>query len=226
MSVLPITNAPKKRGKAVETTTKKSDVKGRAGSNSPASGNGQDATEQAGASVDKIRDILFGPQAKNYEARFARLEETLARESSDLKETMKRRFESLEGFFKKETESLAGRIKAEREERTDALRSLSHDLKSASDALAKKIQELDSKTSEAQSGLRRELMSESRKLAEEIRKRGDELNALVEKRSGELRDEKTDRATLAALLADLALQLTDGVDSAKQPKAAKAGKDN
>jgi len=211
----------------VETTTgRKADAKAKGPSNSATDGNGHDPTAQAGGSVDKIRDILFGPQAKNYDARFARLEETLARESSDLKETMKRRFESLEGFFKKETESLAARIKTERDERTEALRSVGRDLKTAADALAKKIEELNDKTSEAQSGLRGELMSESRKLAEEIRKRSDELSALVEKRSGELRDEKTDRATLAALLADVALQLTDGIENGKSKKAAKAGKDS
>ena len=38
--------------------------------------------EQGAASVDKIRDILFGSQIKNYESRFARLEETLARETT------------------------------------------------------------------------------------------------------------------------------------------------
>lgn len=211
----------------METTTgRKADLKAKTPSNPAVSGNGHDSAEQAGGSVDKIRDILFGPQAKNYEARFARLEETLARESSDLKDAMKRRFESLEGFFKKETESLAARIKTERDERTEALRSVGRDLKTAADALSKKIEELDDKTSEGQSGLRGELMSESRKLAEEIRKRSDELNALVEKRSGELRDEKTDRATLAALLADVALQLTDGIENGKTTKAAKAGKES
>ena len=48
----------------------------------------------------------------------------------------------------------------------------------------------------------------------------------MEKRSTELRDEKTDRATLAALLADVALQLTDDPEKGKPAKAAKAGKDN
>src|SRR5580698_6544201 len=75
------------------------------------------AAPETGASVDKIRDILFGSQIKNYEARFARLEENLVRETVELKETMRRRFESLEGFFKSETESLAARLRSEREER-------------------------------------------------------------------------------------------------------------
>jgi hypothetical protein len=52
---------------------------------------GRHAGSESGASVDKIRDILFGSQLKNYEARFARLEENLVRETVELKETMQRR---------------------------------------------------------------------------------------------------------------------------------------
>jgi len=33
--------------------------------------------------VDKIRDILFGSQMRDYESRFARLEETLIKETLD-----------------------------------------------------------------------------------------------------------------------------------------------
>ena len=168
----------------------------------------------SGASVDRIRDILFGSQIKNYEARFARLEENLVRETVELKETMRRRFESLEGFFKSETEALAARLKAEREERTNAFNSLDRDLKATHDALSRKIHELDASTAEADSGLRKELMTESRKLLEEISERHDSLRSLLERRSGELRHEKTDRALLSALFAEIAAQI--GEDS--QPK--------
>ena len=179
--------------------------------------------EQGAASVDKIRDILFGSQIKNYDSRFARLEDTLARETSELKETMRRRFESVEGFFRKEADSLSARIKAEREERSEALKAISKDLKSASDALTKKILELDNKTAEEHSGLRQELMQESRKLLEEIRHKSDSLAALVERRAEELRDQKVERAGLAALLTEMALQLSeDGAAGAKPVKSAKA----
>jgi len=36
-----------------------------------------ETAEASGASVEKIREIIFGSQIKNYEARFARLEEAL-----------------------------------------------------------------------------------------------------------------------------------------------------
>ncbi len=180
------------------------------------------APEQSAASVDKIRDILFGSQIKNYEARFARLEDTLARETTELKETMRRRFESVEGFFRKEAESLSARLKAEKEERNEALKSVARDLKTATDALSKKILELENKTAEEHSGLRQELMQDSRKLLEEIRLRSDGLTALLERRAGELREQKVDRAALAALLTEVALQLSeDGAMGGKPVKAAK-----
>jgi len=180
-------------------------------------------SEQGAASVDKIRDILFGSQIKNYESRFARLEETLARETAELKETMRRRFESVEGFFRKEADSLSSRLKSEREERTEALKGIARDLKAASDALSKKILELDNRSAEENSGLRQELMQESRKLLEEIRHKSDGLSALVERRAEELRTQKVDRAALAALLTEVAVELSeDGAAAGKPVKPAKA----
>jgi hypothetical protein len=178
--------------------------------------------EQSGASVDKIRDILFGPQIKNYEARFVRLEETLARENAQIKDMMARRFESLEGFVKKETEALASRLKAERDERAEVARDIARDLKSATEALTKKIVELDNKTAEAQSGLRQDLMAESRKLMDELRRRTDDITALLEKRASELRADKADRSLIAALLADMAMQISGEEVKRKSVKAAHA----
>ena len=179
---------------------------------------------ESGASVEKIRDILFGSQIKNYDTRFARLEDTLIRETADLKETRKRRFESVEGFFKREAEALTGRLKAEREERSESLKNIARELKSSHEMLAKKISELDNSTAEAQSGLRQELMAESRKLLEEIRQKHDSLSSLLEHRVSELRQGKTDRALLAALLTEVANQLSEDTQpAAKQAKSVKAG---
>jgi len=136
---------------------------------------------------------------------------------------MRRRFESVEGFFRKEADSLSVRLKAEREERTETLKNIARELKTASDALSKKILELDNRTAEEHSGLRQELMQESRKLLEEIRHKSDSLSALVERRAEELRGQKVDRAALAALLTEVALELSeDGAAGGKPVKPAKA----
>jgi hypothetical protein len=174
-----------------------------------------ETAEASGASVEKIREILFGSQIKNYETRFARLEDALARETAEIKDTMRRRLDSLEAFFKKETESLATRLKTERDEREEMLNNISRELKAASAQLSKKILDLDNKAAEDRSRGRQELMTESRKLLDEIRQRNDSLNALLETRVRELRDAKTDRSALAALFVELAVRLKDESDNGK-----------
>ena len=64
-------------------------------------------------SVDKIRDILFGAQMRDYEARFARLEEQLMKETAEIRETSRRRSEQLESYILRE-------FKAVRDERAAA----------------------------------------------------------------------------------------------------------
>lgn len=177
-----------------------------------------ETAEASGASVDKIREILFGSQIKNYETRFARLEDALARETAEIKDTMRRRLDSLEAFFKSETESLAARLKTERDEREETLNSISRELKASSAQLSKKILDLDNKAAQDRSAARQELMAESRKLLDEIRQRNDSLSALLETRVQELRNAKTDRSALAALFVELAVRLKDESDNGRKPK--------
>ncbi len=174
-----------------------------------------ETAEASGASVEKIREILFGSQIKNYETRFARLEDALARETAEIKDTMRRRLDSLEAFFKSETESLAARLKTERDEREETLNNISRELKASSAQLSKKILDLDNKAAQDRSAARQELMAESRKLLDEIRQRNDSLSALLETRVQELRNAKTDRSALAALFVELAVRLKDESDNGK-----------
>jgi hypothetical protein len=178
-----------------------------------------ETAEASGASVEKIREILFGSQIKNYEARFACLEEALARETAEIKDTMRRRLDSLEAFFKSETESLAARLKSERDEREETLNTIGRELKTTAAQLSKKILDLDNKAAQDRSASRQELMAESRKLLDEIRQRHESLSGLLENRVQELRHAKTDRSALAALFVELAVRLKDeGDDTKPRPK--------
>lgn len=167
----------------------------------------QEVPSETAASVDKIRDIIFGSQIKNYEARFVRLEENLVRETSELKDTMRKRFESIESFFKSESEALATRVRAEREERTSLISNLERDMKDAQSSLAKRLNDLDAAMSDGDSALRKDLMTESRKLLEEISQRHDSIRSLMETRISELRAQKTDRALMSDLFREMASQL-------------------
>ena len=87
------------------------------------------------ASVEKIRDILFGPQMREHERKVARLEEKLLKETADLKEDVRKSLAASDAFIKKELESLSNRLKAEQDERKEAVKSLAQELKELNQAL-------------------------------------------------------------------------------------------
>ena len=64
-----------------------------------------------GANVDKIRDILFGSQMRDYEKRFARLEDNVTKAVEHLREDLAKRLDTLSGFVQQEVDSLSQRLK-------------------------------------------------------------------------------------------------------------------
>ena len=159
--------------------------------------------------VDKIRDILFGTQMRDYESRFNRLEETLIKETLEIRDTNRKKFEQLEAFVRKEFEAVQTRIKAERDVRTETASQMARELKDLTDALSRRIRDLDDRGTTTERDLRNDLLQQTRDLTEEIRARHEELSAVLDRRVHELRDGKTDRATLASLFTEVALRLND-----------------
>ena len=164
--------------------------------------------EQTG-NIDKIREILFGSNMRDYEQRFARLEEALKKESMDLRDTTRRHLEALEAFVHKELTALDGRLNAERDERAESQSRLASDLSAASASIHRKIGEFENQEAQAKREIRNDLLQQSKELTDAIRNKGEELVALLERRSGELQHAKTDRAALANLFSEVSLRLTD-----------------
>jgi chromosome segregation ATPase len=162
-----------------------------------------------GASLDKVRDILFGVQMRDYERRFARLEERLLKDTSDLKDEVKKRVDALEQYIRSETGSLGDRLKSERDERVEAAAEGMRELRESSRAHEKRSAQLDEQLSKSQRDLREQILDQHRRLSEEIRQKVDEVLAALARETETLRADKTDRATLASLLTEMAMRLTD-----------------
>lgn len=162
-----------------------------------------------GASLDKVRDILFGVQMRDSERKLARLEERLAKETADLKDDVKKRLAALEQFIKKENESLADRLKAEHDERSDGLKDVARELKETGRTFEKKTATLDDQLTKSQRELRQQMLEQYQRLAEEIRQKTEEVLKRLAQESQELRTEKTDRAALAGLLTEMAMRLNN-----------------
>ena len=166
-----------------------------------------DAT--GGASIDKVRDILFGSHLREFERRFARLEERLVKETTDLKEEVKTRLEALETYAKKEAESLADQSKGERGSRTEAHESAARELKETATSLERRATSLDEQLSKSHRELRQQMLEQHQRLTDDIRKKMDDVLATLAREAQELRADKADRATIASLLTEMAMRLTD-----------------
>ena len=162
-----------------------------------------------GGNVDKIRDILFGSQMRDYEARFARLEETLVKETLEIRESNRRRFDQLETYIKREFETVQARFKSDRDERLDTAAQHSRELKELGDSLSRRLRDLDDRSTTVERELRSQMMDQAREITAEMHAAHDEISSLLERRVNELRDGKTDRAALSTLFTEVALRLSD-----------------
>ena len=157
--------------------------------------------------LDKIRDILFGAQAQSYDKRFIRMEERIEKEYADLREEMRKRYDALELYLKRELGALAERLTSEQKERVNMGAKWSRDLQEASDAATTKAEQLAEQLSASHRELSQDLLEQSKRLSDDMQGQYANLLGSVERRVEEIRFDKADRATLAALFADVATRL-------------------
>jgi dsDNA-specific endonuclease/ATPase MutS2 len=169
-------------------------------------------SDKEGANVDKIRDILFGSQMRDYEKRFARLEESVNKSLDTLREDITKRVDTLSGFVQQEVESLSQRIKAEKSERGEGAKELARELKETAKAIEKRLATLDEALSDGQSELRAKLLEHSKTFASDLEKLRREAAHSLDREVQGLRHDKTDRAALADLLAEFSLRLKNNFE--------------
>ena len=158
-------------------------------------------------SLSKVRDILVGSQMRELDKKFSRLEERLVKQCSDLRDETRQRLDSLEKYISEEADSLNERTKNEQLKRDEAVKAITEEQRKFAESLEKKIAEIDEDVSKNQRELRQQLLSQSQTLHDDIRKKYDEISALLDRETDELKNEKTDRSQLAALFSELALRL-------------------
>jgi hypothetical protein len=100
-------------------------------------------------------------------------------------------------------------MRSEREERSESLRQLSRELQNLTETLTRRIGEVQDQGVQAERQLRKDLLQQSQDLTEEIRVKVEQLSATVERRTSDLRNDKADRAALAAMFTEVALRLNN-----------------
>jgi hypothetical protein len=173
---------------------------------SSAKGDGQGA----GANIEQIRDIIFGTQMREYNQRFAELEERLINESVALREDLNKRLTALEQYVKKELDSLGTGLRGEQQSRAAAVKELAAGQVELSKSTDKRFADTATAGEKSQREMRAQLLEQTKALRDELQKKTGDLATMLRKETGDLRDVKADRSTLAALLTDMAARLANG----------------
>jgi isoleucyl-tRNA synthetase len=160
-------------------------------------------------SMEKIRDILFGNQLKDFEKRLTRLEERVGREAEDIRGDLKKRFDTLEAYVRHEIESFSARLKKEQESRSKAEEAIGEEIKVKLTTVDGRISALDTQLGDTTRELRQQLLEQSKALSEEIQAKADQAALNLEQAAGTLQGEKVDRTTLSSFLVELAVRLSD-----------------
>ena len=157
--------------------------------------------------LERTREILFGPNLREMEKRFTRIEERLTREVAEAREEFRRRLEQFEAHFKSEIESLSGHLSTERDERSRQLKQANTERVTADSALEEKLSQLVESSGRTTRDLSNQTREQHRLLAEELQHKFDTLTSNLARESAMLRDDKADRHALADMLGELAMRL-------------------
>ncbi|MBX3278475.1 MAG: hypothetical protein KF868_10785 [Acidobacteria bacterium] len=165
------------------------------------------ADEATAGSIDRIRDILFGEQARDYDRRLSMLEGRLLKELAAQQEDTRRRFDAFETYVRTEIDAINNRLRVAGEQREELGEDLNRKLLETGRGLEKRVTQLDDHTAQAHRDLRQQILDQSKALSEEIRLKYTELAGALAREAQGLRSEKTDRSALASFFSEIAQRL-------------------
>jgi len=164
------------------------------------------------ANIHKVRELLFGTQAREIDSRIARIEERMARETAALREELHNRLGSLETFIKEEIQAASEAQREEKDARAKADRELAADLAKTNSNLEQGLESARERAKTSEQKLRESLLQESKKLSAEIQQRHLEIQNLLESEATDLRAVMTPRQRLGDMLTEIGLRLKDELE--------------
>ena len=168
-----------------------------------------EVTNQPGPAdnVDRIREILFGSQMREYVQRFLRIEERLAGQTAELRAEFSRRLESLDAERRQELDALAARLNTERRERCDSAERFTREMADSVESLRYRLRQTGEEMARDVRELRQFALDRHRSLSEELKQYVNTADALQGRRLDELRSNAVSRFALADLLEALAARI-------------------
>lgn len=158
--------------------------------------------------VDKIRDILFGGQMRDFEQRIDAIEKRLAQSIERTARDIERRIERLDGYARREFEKLTEQMRAERKDRTAETKKGASELVALADQVEAWFVEMEEQQSNEMTDLRNSMHQQVKDLTMQIRDLHEEVQTTMQKEASMLAESKVGKEDMATLLTDMALRLT------------------
>ena len=158
--------------------------------------------------MDKIRDILFGNMAKDYEKRFIQFENQLSQETAELRSEIFKRIDALEVYLKQEIKDINARLKSEANERAREDKAIQKETASGFDALNKRLTADEEKLAQKSTELREQILDQSKKLSGEITSKFDQASVNLKRSVSDLNESKVNRSDLSGFFLEIAMRLS------------------
>ena len=190
-----------------------------------------DSVQPETASMEQVRELLFGAQLKDMEIRFQRQEERFVRDVADAKDALKKRIDSLENFMTSEVNSILARIKEEQKERDQSIKTeqreraeyikteqrerienvakLASDLASAVETFERRMEKLANTMDSTERDLRSLMMDESKSLSDKTEAKYQDALAVIAKTAAQIRHDMVYRTSLSSMLTEMVVRLSD-----------------
>ncbi len=162
--------------------------------------------------VDKIREIIFGGQMRDYERRFNELESQIRADLDSLRELWSRQLKSLEDFVKTEVSRLNDRVQADKKDSKESFRKVESDLREAASVTEQSIQELDNRLSAEQRDIRTQIHAQSQSFEEALVQMREALKKDTSRLGDRLESEKVSRQELSGFFTEVAMRLQGEFD--------------
>lgn len=157
--------------------------------------------------VDKVREILFGSQLRDFERRLGELSESAKSDARQAREETDKQLARLEERLNTEWKRAEERLRKEQDERVAALKDLGTRLGQLEERLQGAVRDQEDQLSQTAKDLRDGLSAQAKDLSEQLRQAREDQRQALERESTRLNDEKTGREELAQLFTETALRL-------------------
>lgn len=165
----------------------------------------RDANEEE--NVDKIRDILFGNQMRDFDRKFAQLEERVGHDIASMRKENANQIETLRAFVESEIEILSSRLLSEETARNEAQDELEEKLKKTVKQFDQKLTELGKSLDQLTRDTNQKIFKQSQEFSGELSSQLEQTRKRMDGYRQDLNLAKMDKSVLAEMLNSMAMQI-------------------